>query len=238
MSQNDLAAVTDTLRGLQVTLVEAGSADVPLLPQQWQPILAECDPQTRLAAALALWNAPLLEALPQFAGALRTRFTDVRPCLADSAANVVPRVRAQPALLYLAKGRDGNPLCWIGLDPASFVEPKFWEHFPEPLQMFLRHVHAGFTSAGPIEFGPMHPRYMQTFAEMAGEPDGLADWDEMQEIASTRLLIVAEFNGGLVHYCVSPDLEADQLAIVFEGDIDPTHYGAALDEMLMVGLDE
>ncbi len=103
--------------------------------------------------------------------------------------------------------------------------------------MFLRHVHAGFTSAGPIDLGPMHPRYMQTIAEMAGEPDGFADWDEVQEIASTRLLRVAS-DGGMVHYCVSPDLEADQLAIVFEGDIDPTHYGVALDSLLMVGLDE
>lgn len=226
-SQGDLAAVTNTLLGLNLTLIEARSADLPRLPNQWQPIVPEADPQTRLAAALALWNAPLLEALPQFAGVLRTRFTDVRPCLADG----------EPGLLYLAKGRDGNQLCWIGLDPASFVEPRFWEHFPEPLQMFLRHVHAGFTSVGPIDFGPMHPRYMQTIAEMAGDPDGLADWDEVQEIASTRLLRVTS-NGGWVHYCVSPELETDQLAIVFEGDIDPTHYGTALDELLMRRLED
>ncbi len=34
----------------------------------------------------------------------------------------------------------------------------------------------------------MHPRYMQTIAEQAGEPDGLTDWDEEQEIASTAFL--------------------------------------------------
>ncbi|WP_143659136.1 hypothetical protein [Streptomyces sp. SA15] len=72
---------------------------------------------------------------------------------------------------------------------------------------------------------------MQTLAELAGEPDGVADWDEEQDIASTRLLLTS--NGGMVNYCVSPDVKSAELAIVFEGDIDPVHYGTALDRLLM-----
>jgi hypothetical protein len=173
-------------------------------------------------AALELWNAPFLDALPQFAAALRTRFADVRACWVDG----------EPALLYLVEHSDGHLLSWIGLDPAGFVEPRFWEHVPEPLQTFLCQVHAGFTSGGLTAFGPMHPRYMQTLAELAGEPDGVADWDEEQDIASTRLLLLTS-NGGMVNYCVSPDVKPAELAIVFEGDIDPVHYGAALDRLLM-----
>ncbi|SBT44447.1 hypothetical protein [Micromonospora narathiwatensis] len=221
MSQVDLAAVADTLPGLDLVLVEPGSAEARRLPYQWQPIATATDPRARLAAALALWNEPLLAALPEFAVALRTRFADVRAYLADD----------EPALLYLATDSDGRLLSWIGFDPASFVEPPFWEQFPEPLRAFLRQVHAGFTSGGRTAFGPMHPRHMRTIAEQAGEPDGLADWDEEQEIASTRLLLVTS-NGGMVDYCVSPDLDVDELAVVFEGDIDPTPYGPALDRLL------
>ena len=222
MSGVDFAAIAETFAGVvNLTLREPDAKDLHRMPHQWQAIAATADPQTRLATALGLWNAPLLEALPEFATALRTRFTDVRPCLADD----------ERALLYLAEDPDGNLLSWIGFDPASFVEPQFWEHFPEPVQMFLRHVHAGFTSGSRTDFGLMHPRHMQTVAEQAGEPGGIADWDEVLEIASTRLLLVTSDGGGL-DYCVSPDLEADHLALVFEADIDPTPYGPALDTML------
>jgi hypothetical protein len=57
----------------------------------------------------------------------------------------------------------------------------------------------------------------------------------VQEIASTRLLVAS--NGGMLRHCVSPDLQADELAIVFEGNIDPTAYGEALDELLMLRFD-
>lgn len=69
--------------------------------------------------------------------------------------------------------------------------------------MFLQHVHAGFTSGGRTAFGPMHPRHMQTVAEQAGEPDGITDWDEEQETASTRLLLVAS-NGGMADRVCEP----------------------------------
>ncbi|MFG1779201.1 hypothetical protein ACGFIG_22600 [Micromonospora sp. NPDC049048] len=222
MSQPDLTAIAGTMPHADLTLVEEGSADLGRLPGRWRPIAAAAHPETRLAMALDLWNPALLDALPRFAAGLRERFVDARPCLADG----------EPALLYLALHPDGHLLSWTGLDPAGFVEPQFWGHFPEPLRTFLREVHAGFTSGGYTAFGPVHPRHMQTVAEQAGEPDGLADWDEEQEIASTRLLLVAS-NGGMVNYCVSPDLEPGELAIVFEGDIDPTPYGEALDRLLV-----
>jgi hypothetical protein len=219
----DFAAIAATLPDHDLAPVDT---DLHRLPEQWQPIAAEADPATRLTLASALWNAPLLEVLPQFAAALQTRFTDVKPCIADG----------EFALLYVATGPDDRVRAWVGYDPAGFVEPQFWGHFAEPLQTFLSHVHAGFTSGGPGAFGPMRPVHMETLAELAGEPDGVADWDEEQEIASTRLLLVAS-NGGMLRHCVSPDLPAGEVAIVYEGDIDPTAYGEALDELLMLRFD-
>ncbi|HEU4425013.1 MAG TPA: hypothetical protein VFR67_20990 [Pilimelia sp.] len=115
MTQVDLAAIADTLPDLDLTLVEAGSGDLHHLPQLWRPIVAQTDPRIRLATGLALWNVPFLDALPQFAAALRTRFADVRACRADG----------EPALLYLANHPDGHLLSWIGFDPADFVKPQF-----------------------------------------------------------------------------------------------------------------
>ncbi|MFE9204267.1 hypothetical protein [Micromonospora sp. NPDC007230] len=219
----DSDAIAATLPSLDLVFVEAGSSEVHRLPQQWQPVAADTDPGNRLAMALALWNEPFLTALPRFTTALRTQFVDVRPCLADG----------EPALVYLATDDAGDLVSWIGLDPAGFVEPHFWGNFPGPLRVFQRQVHAGFTSEEPDTFGPMHPRYMETIAERAGEPDGFPDWDEVQEIASTRLLLITS-NGSQLDYCVSPDIETDMLALVHEGDIDPTPYGKALDNLFML----
>jgi hypothetical protein len=202
------------------------SDDLEKLPARWRPIAAQAEPRARVAAALALWNAPLLDALPQFAVALRSRFTDVRPCVVDD----------EPALSYQATHADGHPVTWLGLDPGGFAEPPFWDRFPPPLQDFLHGVHDGFTSGGRDSFGPMPPRLMQTIAEQAGEPGGLEDWDSEQDIVSTRLVVVTT-NGGPVDYCVSPDLDPGELAVVYEGDIDPTPYGTALDALLMRRLD-
>ena len=215
-----MAAIAGTLPRVDLTFVGPESPDPP---PQWRPIAAEPDPRARSAMALALWNKPFLDAVPRFAAALRAGLTDVRACLADG----------EPALLYLAADGNGRPLTWLGGDPAGFVEPPFWAAFPAPLQVFLREVHAGFTSGGRTAFGPMHPRHMLTLAELAGEPGGLPDWDEEQEIASTRLLLITS-NDGMLHYCVSPDLDEGHVALVFQGDLDPLPYGAALDDLLML----
>ena len=82
----------------------------------------------------------------------------------------------------------------------------------------------------------MHPRYMQTIAEQVGEPGGFPDWDDAQEIASTKLLIVTT-NGSTLYYCISPDIQAGELALVYEGDIDPAPCGRALDELFLQRLE-
>lgn len=218
-------AIAATLPGLDIDLL-ARPADAPGLPARWLPIAAADDPATRLTRAIGLWNEPLLAALPEFSAQLRTSFFDVRACRADG----------EPALVYLATDDRGELMTWLGLDPAGFVEPPFWSSFPEPLRTFQREVHAGFTSMEPDTFGPMHPRHMQTIAERAGRPDGLPDWDEAQRVPSTRLLLISS-NGSQLNCCVSPDIGTDELALVHEGDIDPTPYGRALDEMLMLRLE-
>ncbi|WBB71267.1 hypothetical protein O7602_16015 [Micromonospora sp. WMMD1128] len=222
MPEPDHAAIAATLPGLDIEL-PTEPADLPGLPERWRPVASTGDPATRLALATALWNEPLLDVLPEFSAELRTSFFDVRAC----------RVDGESALVYLARDDAGELLTWLGADPAGFVEPPFWEHFPEPLRTFHRQVHAGFTSVELDTFGPMHPRHMRTIAERAGRPDSFPDWDESRPIASTRLLLISS-NGGQLDCCVSPDLPADHLALVHEGDIDPTPYGRAMDEMLML----
>ena len=79
-------------------------------------------------------------------------------------------------------------MTWLGYDPRSFgEEPEFWELIPSELQTFLREVHAGFVSRAYDRYGPIQPTEMQTLAAFAGDPEGLEDGDETQEIASTRL---------------------------------------------------
>jgi hypothetical protein len=82
----------------------------------------------------------------------------------------------------------------------------------------------------------MRPVHMQTIAEMADLPDGIPEWDEDAEIASTRLLVISS-DGGLLYYCLSPDLDPGQVALVYEGDIDPKDFGSELDKLMMARLD-
>ena len=131
MPQFDHTAIAGTLPKLDIELL-AGPDDLPGLPAQWRPIASAGDPATRLELAVALWNEPLLAMLPEFSAELRTSFFDVRACRADG----------EFALVYLAADELGELLSWLGLDPAGFVEPQFWQHFPEPLRAFQRQVHA------------------------------------------------------------------------------------------------
>jgi hypothetical protein len=119
-----------------------------------------------------------------------------------------------------------------GFDPRTFGEPPpFWQSFPQPLRVFLHEVHAGFISSG-AGFGPLPPSHMQTLAKLADFPDGIPMWDEMAEIASTRLVLVAS-DGGLMRFCLSPDLTPGQVALVYEGDVDPQDLSTELDELMM-----
>jgi hypothetical protein len=216
--------IAGTVPAWDLTFIQPGSADVDRVPEPWRPIAASPDPRTRLQTALAQWNASLLDAMPQFAAALRTRFIDVRACVADYCA----------VLVYVATADAGRLVSWVGYDPRSFGDPPlFWDDFPGPLRVFLRLVHAGFVSDSRTSFGPARPMHMETLASLADEPDGIPDWDEVQDIPSTRLLRVTS-DGGLTHYCVSPDLPPGKLAVVYEGEIDPLDFGDELDKLLMM----
>ncbi|SCF12072.1 hypothetical protein GA0074695_3616 [Micromonospora viridifaciens] len=193
-----------------------------LLPAAWLPIAEATDPATRRDAALGLWPGDLLAVLPRFAGALRDSLADVRVCLLDGV----------PALVYVFPGAYEPLITWVGHDFRSFgAEPRFWEHFPDALRVFLREVHAGFTSRGPEEFGVMRPDWMVTLADMAGMPEGIEAWDEVQEIASARLLVIGR-EGEQMLYCVSPDTEPGHLLEVYEGDVDPRPFPEVFDDLL------
>jgi hypothetical protein len=203
---------------LTVRLAPPGAAVPPL----WTDIVAATDPAERVRLAVARWNRDFLALIPTFADALRTRFVDVRHGTDGDL----------PVLVYVAESKSGGYVTWVGYDPATFgTEPKFWEHFPGPLRTFLRDVHAGFVSYSWMSFGPMRPDHMQTIAELADFPDGVPGFDDEAEIGSTRLLPLCN-DGGLLYYCVSPELAAGRIALVYEGDVDPKDFGPEFDEML------
>ncbi|GAB3814700.1 hypothetical protein [Micromonospora zhanjiangensis] len=222
MTEADPVEVAAALDGTPPTLVRPDSADLDRLPEPWLPIAHGTDPAARLATALALWNPGLLGLLPRFAEALRTRFVDVRTGIIDDC----------PVLLYAAPGDNGRLACWVGYDPGSFGDPPpFWDSFPEPLREFLRTVHAGFVSGSRLSYGPVRPRHMDTLADLSDWPDGIPDWEA--DIASTRLLQLCTDGGGILSYCLSPDLDPGQVALVYEGDVDPQDLGPELDQLLM-----
>jgi hypothetical protein len=83
---------------------------------------------------LAQWDPGFLNFVPRFAALMPQRILDVRAYLVNKKA----------ALVYLARTDDGDLFSWVGYDPRTFAEPPFWGVFPEPLQVFLTQVHAGF----------------------------------------------------------------------------------------------
>jgi hypothetical protein len=222
VAEVDPAEIAVALDKWSLTFVGPGSAELSRIPERWTSIAISSDPETRHRIALALWNQSLLDLLPQFAEALRTRFVDVRVAITDDC----------PVLVYAARADNGRLACWVGYDPRSFGElPKFWDSFPEPLRVFLRDVHAGFVSWSRLAFGPARPRHMETLASLADSPEGVPDWDEEADILSTRLLQISS-DGGILSYCLSPNLEPGQVALVYEGDIDPKDFGSELDDLM------
>lgn len=212
-----------TLDDWGLTFVEPEAEELARLPERWRPIAVSSRPQERREAALALWNQDFLDLVPRFAQELRTHVVDVRAYLADG----------RPVLVYLVESDEGTPVSWVGFDPGTFSgPPPFWDSFPEPLRVFLHDVHAGFISGGDAGFGPLPPAHMRTLAEIAGQPDGIPGWDEEAGIASTRLVLVAS-DGGLLRLCLSPDLAPDQVALVYEGDVDLQDFGVELDDVMV-----
>lgn len=227
MTAPGAADIAATLSDWPLEFVEAGPDDRPGIPEPWRPVLESPTAEARCRAALALWNRDFLDLVPEYATTLRSRLADVRVHLADGS----------PVLVYLAPADDGGLVSWVGQDPRTFGDPpRFWGSFPPALRTFLAGVHTGFTSGSGSAYGPLPPVHQVTLAELAESPDGIPGWADSR-IPSTRLLIVGT-DEGLMFYCVSPDLDADQLAVVYEGDIDPQPAGNALDELLMMGFVE
>ncbi|GLW35992.1 hypothetical protein [Actinoplanes regularis] len=205
------------------TVVPLNAGD-PAIPAAWAPIAATTEANGRAATALSLWPAARFEVVPRFREVLATRLLDVRIVSADS----------QPALVYIVDDpRENRVVTWIGYDPAAFSEPpRFWDSFPEPLQLFLRELHAGFVSRDSYSFGVSKPAFMETIAEIAQSPDGIDFWDEIQPYHSTRLLQICA-NGPGTQYCVCPDLAVGQVAIVDEVEIEVEDFAKAFDGLLL-----
>jgi hypothetical protein len=215
--------IVGTLAPRAAVLVDSDPTELSRIPEQWLPILTASDASARLEAAVELWNQGFFDLVPEFAAALTMRFLDVRVAITDG----------DPVLVYVARDGTGAAISWVGLDPRTFDEPpQFWEIFPDSLRIFLRDVHAGFISGPEAAFGPLPPGYMVTLAELAGFPEGIPDWEQNSEIASTRLLRIAT-NGWQLDYCLSPDLPADAVALVYEGDVDSQALGPELDQLMM-----
>lgn len=222
MTEADQAIIAQALENGRVTVFDTAPDG---LFAGWLPIASSADPADRRAAALTLWNDGFTRLLPNFMDVLRGRLLDVRIC----------RLEDDLALVYLVRDDHGDPVAWVGWDPRSFGEaPALWDNLPATARAFLREVHAGFTGPDGESYGITRPRWMETYASRGGDPAGLPDWDEESPIPSTRLLVVTSNSTNLL-YCVSPDLPAGQVALVYEGDVDAQDFGAELDELLVPG---
>ncbi|MEU4530620.1 hypothetical protein AB0F49_20535 [Micromonospora ureilytica] len=197
------------------------------LHPEWLPVVTAATAEERIAAALARWTLDFTGLVPQFFGEFCSRLLDVR--LGRAVGNL--------ALIYVVRGRDDEVVVWMGWDPRQFREPRFWDRFPAAVRIFLQTVHAGFSHPDGISGGLAQVGEMNTYAEWAEEPDGLVDWDEEQEIASTRLLVITS-NGTNLLYCLSPDLPTGTIALVYEGDIDPQPFGASIDALMLRPLED
>ncbi|MEU7612573.1 hypothetical protein [Micromonospora sp. NPDC049204] len=208
------------LENWSLAFVGPDSAELSRIPAQWWPIARSTDPANRCRSAAALWNRGLLDLLPRFTEALRTRFVDVQAAITDDC----------PVLVYVGRADDGGSVGWVGYDPRSFGEPPpFWDSFPEPLRVFLREVHAGFVSGDRLSYGPVRPRHMETLADLSDWPEGIDGWEA--DIESTRLLQISS-DGGLLSYCLTLDLRPGQVALVYEGLVGAKDFGSELDELL------
>jgi hypothetical protein len=223
----DPTDVESAIAATLFTLVDPATDDLAAVPPPWRAIAIAPDARTRRESALALWNDEFTALVPQFWRAFTAGVADVR----------VTTLSGYAALVYVGTDSAGEVVSWAGWDPGTFgAPPPFWEAFPEALKAFLHGVHAGFTAADHDFYGPMQPEMMETIASRAGEPDGFDGWDLIHEIPSTRLLVIGTDDGALL-YCVSPDLPAGQIALVYEGDVDPKDLATEVDLLMLTPLD-
>lgn len=192
------------------------------------------DPEDRKRIALALWNAEFLDLVPRYGEALRSALLDVRVAQ-HSWQNT-------PTLDYVLRAWDGEPKVWMGEDPRTFgpSAPQMFDSLPAPARIFLRQVHAGFTTLNGRSCGLMPPTDMRTLADSWGQSDD-GDVSECWN-ASTypfpgteRLLLITEYIGH-PYLFTSPDLPAGTAVTYFEPDFEVSPFGEALDDFLNMPL--
>lgn len=214
-------AVATLFQPRSLLLLTTDSPAVVDLPAGWREIVQSTDAAVRCSSALQRWSASFVARTPSFMAEFRSRLADVR----------VAELGGEIVLVYVAHDLDDELIGWVGLDPRTYVNPPYADRFPAWLLEFLREVHAGFTAPDGESYGPMVPRSMETLAERLGAPDGFDDWDDGAEIPSTRLLFVTTEDHYLDYY-VSPDLPAESIGIVFEGDLDAEDFAPELDRVM------
>ncbi|HSV67502.1 MAG TPA: hypothetical protein VLJ59_16555 [Mycobacteriales bacterium] len=225
MTGIDLAEVATTLGRGPAVFIDSASPLFSQVPDRWRSIAAAGQPQDRCTTALSLWNTDFCALVPRFSAALATKLVDVRVC----------HLRGEWVLVYVAPAFAEPHATWIGHLPADTqTPPASWSLLPEPVQDFLSTVHGGFTAPDGESYGVIRPSDMVSYVRWAtgsDEPD--PDWDEGQPLSSARMTFIGK-DGGLTHYCVSPDLPPGQVALVYEGEIDPgLQFGPALDDCMM-----
>lgn len=227
-------------------LITPDSVRAAEVPQRWHEVVNGIGAADRIQVAMSYWEEDFLAMIPGFAHALRERLIDVRVFWVDTSR------RRFYVLVYVVKNNTDGYVCWMAWDPARCGEaPRFWDTFPAPVQSFLRHTHAGFTAPDRESCGIMQPCDFETFAEYAGWPEGVPGWmdgyedgfgigyhgEKYKRIESTRLVMFTKDSGELF-YCTSPDLQVGQVALVYDGDVDPPKdFGTELDELMIRSLD-
>lgn len=241
----DQVAAELTSKG-KAELILPDSARAAEVPERWLGVLRGDSAEERRGVALSHWGDDFLEMIPQFAAVLRDQLIDVRVFWVDN-----PKSRFFVLVYVVGYGEEGH-VCWMAWDPASLGDtPRFWDTFPAPVQNFLRDTHAGFTATDWESYGVMRPSDFETFAEYGEWPDGIPGWMDAYEdgydtgydgeryrrIESTRLVVFTK-DAGHLFYCTSPDLEVGQVALVYDGDVDPPKdLGAELDQLMTRRLD-
>lgn len=213
-----------------IRLLDAGPQTRARIPESWWPVAESTDPDARKSAALAPWNTDFLELIPRYARALRTALVDVRVAQHSWLS--------APSLDYVLRRFDGELVVWVGEEPRlTGPAPPLFDSVPAAVRMFLRQVHAGFSTYDGVSCGVNSPSDMTTLAAYWGRPERneVVDWDEDHEFpGSQRLLLVT--SNDTAHLFTSPDLPADTAVTYFEPDYEIQPFGPALDTFLNMPL--
>lgn len=214
------------------TILEPGDETRAAIPAAWWPVAESTDPDERKLNAMAAWNDDFLAMVPRFAQSLRAGLIDVR---------VVKHPWIdRPSLDYIVAGADGYAV-WMGEDPTARPQaPPSFDSLPDPAQVFLRRVHAGFTTWDRESCGLAPPSLMRTLADHWGDPDDQSsiDWYETASPPPRmdRLLRITG-RGPHADLLTSRDLPPGSAVTYFEPDFELTSFGDALDAFMTMPLE-